>query len=378
MDARAYLGKILRTREEVAAFLKEDFQGGYDLPNRGWTYDAELGWVLRDAIREDGVDGSKTFYHYEPTGCRKRVHFAEKEARMHTYGNSFTHCDQVSDGETWQEYLAAHLQEPIENYGIGGYSVYQAYRRMLKVEAEHPAEYIVLNIWDDDNFRNLDSWRAIRFGRKTSCGYTLPHLRVDLAEDAVEEIDNLCPAPRDIYNLCDVDWALETFSDDPVLKVVLAQGEARTPELAEAVPVSFGIPFDGKGTPDADDLKKIHTRAALRATRFVLEKTEDFVRQTGKKLFVILSYSRGGVLSALKGKPAWDQELVDFLKTRDYPFVDLREYHKAELEGFRLDAETYLNRYYIGHYAPAGNFFFAQKLKNHIVEWLHPRPLPYA
>lgn len=94
-----------------------------DLINRGWTYDSELGWVLSDSVRSDGIDGSSTFYHYEwttgpRTGCRKLVNAAGRRSRIHTYGDSFTHCDQVSDAETWQEYLAAHLQEPVENYGV--------------------------------------------------------------------------------------------------------------------------------------------------------------------------------------------------------------------------------------------------------------------
>ena len=172
-----------------------------DLVNRGWTYNSELGWVLCDSIRSDGIDGSSTFYHYEwnsvslpvslslpglfyvclsaslcsvvsadcvvqgpRTGCRKLVNTAGRQCRIHTYGDSFTHCDQVSDAETWQEYLAAHLQEPVENYGVGGYSVYQAYLRMRSVEATHPARYVVLNVWDDDSFRNIDAWRTIRFG----------------------------------------------------------------------------------------------------------------------------------------------------------------------------------------------------------------------
>lgn len=139
MNARKYLEQhCLRSQESIDAFLKLDYHQRYDTQGYGWTYDVEVGWVLVDSVRADGIDGSNTFYHYEPTGCRRRINFPEKEARIHTYGNSFTHCDQVSDGETWQEYLAAHLQEPIENYGIGGYSVYQAYRRMLKVEKDHP------------------------------------------------------------------------------------------------------------------------------------------------------------------------------------------------------------------------------------------------
>ena len=380
MDARTYLEKCIRTPEEIEVFLKSDYQGGYDTVNRGWTYDPDVGWVLVDSIRHDGIDGSKTFYHYEPSGCRRRVNFSEKEARVHTYGDSFTHCDQVSDGETWQEYLAAHLQEPVENYGIGGYSVYQAYRRMLKVEKDHPAEYIILNVWDDDNFRNLDTWRTIRSGRKAPCGYTLPHLHVDLSADTVEERENLCPCADDIYHLADIDWVTETFSDDPVLKAVLAlhekgEGTALRPT---AVPLNVGFGVGGGGGREATDLVALHAKAALRATRFVVEKAEEFVRQTDRKLLVILSYSSPGIRAALNGEPAWDRELVDFLKARDTPFLDLRDYHVEEFGHFNFDADTYLKRYYNGHYAPAGNFFFAQRIKDAIVEWMEPKPLPYA
>ena len=94
-------------------------------------------------------------------------------------------------------------------------------------------------------------------------------------------------------------------------------------------------------------------------------------------MLVVLSYSGGGILRALRGEPTWDQELVDFLHTRDYPFIDLRQNHLAEFNRFDLDPETYIARYYIGHYAPAGNFFFAQALKDAFVEWLDPVPLPY-
>ena len=71
------------------------------------------------------------------------------------------------------------------NYGIGGHSVYQAYRRMLIVERDYPAEYVILNVWDDDHFRNLDAWRSIRMGRQGR--FTLPHLRVNLESGTVAE-----------------------------------------------------------------------------------------------------------------------------------------------------------------------------------------------
>ena len=60
--------------------------------------------------------------------------YAGRPCRINTYGDSFTQCHQVSDAETWQEYLAGHLGEPIRNFGMGGYGVYQAYRRMVREE----------------------------------------------------------------------------------------------------------------------------------------------------------------------------------------------------------------------------------------------------
>ena len=80
------------------------------------------------------MDGSATISTVQPNGARTAHLYVERTCRINTYGDSFTQCHQVSDGETWQEYLAGHLGEPIRNFGMGGYGVYQAYRRMLREE----------------------------------------------------------------------------------------------------------------------------------------------------------------------------------------------------------------------------------------------------
>jgi len=376
--ARDYLRSLMPSRKQVEDFIRGR-QGPEKLSrNQGWTFDPDLGWVLCDSVRPRSVDGSKGFYHYERDGARKVVNFPHKPCRIHTYGNSFTHCDQVSDGETWQEYLAAHLQEPIRNYGVGGYGVYQAYRRMLKVEKESPAEYIILNIWDDDHFRNLDSWRSIRFGHRTSCGFTLPYLSVNVKHDRCEQIENTCRKPEDVYKLCDENFVWKTFKDDPVLWVVLAtrMAEKAPPELVEHTADSFGIAAE-----DILDVKqrirKIHTEAALYATRNIVLWTEQFVKETGKKLMLILSFGQGNIARDLRGMARFDQSFVDWLKDKPYPVMDMRDFFRADFRQFKLDVSAYLKRYYIGHHNPAGNFFTAWAIKHRVVEWLDPPPLPY-
>ena len=64
------------------------------------------------------------------------INYSDEECRIASYGDSFTQCHQVSDGETWQETLAAHIGEPIRNFGVGGYGVYQAYLRLRRTELD--------------------------------------------------------------------------------------------------------------------------------------------------------------------------------------------------------------------------------------------------
>jgi len=367
------------TRATVDSFLSGK-QGPEKLSrNSGWVFDADLGWALCDATRLDGVDKSRTFYHYEADGARKVVNFPDRACRIHTYGDSFTHCDQVSDGETWQEYLAAHLQEPIRNFGVGGYSAYQAYCRIRKVEEKYPAKYIILNIFDDDHYRNLDSLRSIRLGRKINDGFTLPYLRVDVARGRCQEVPNLLRTPEDVYRLCDEKFVYQTFKDDPVLRLALAGADKKpAPEQIESIAAGFGIPKEQLTESDAArQIEKIHTRAALLATKHVVTLAETYTTKTGKKLLIVLSFNQRNVRDALEGKPRFDQELIDWLNDRPYPVIDMRDAFRREFAQFKCDISTFLARYYHGHHSPLGNFFTAWALKDALVKWLEPAPLPY-
>jgi hypothetical protein len=83
-------------------------------------FDPEVGYVLGNYLPHDGMDNSSTISTSQVVGGPRRRFIHRQTLRINTYGNSFTQCHQVSDGETWQEYLAAHLGEPIRNFGMGG------------------------------------------------------------------------------------------------------------------------------------------------------------------------------------------------------------------------------------------------------------------
>ncbi len=379
MTPREYLESIMPTRDMVDHFVKSHDASLHVPPelaqimcnNAQSAFDPEIGWVVCDGFRGGSVNDSKGFYTYDADGARHVVNYADRPCRVHTYGNSFTHCDQVSNGETWQEYLAAHLLEPIRNYGIGGHSVYQAYRRMLRVEAEYPAEYIVLNVWDDDHFRNLDAWRSIRMNRQGR--FTLPYLRVNLEAGTFEECENLCQTPEEMYRLCNADWVWETFKDDPVLHAVMAR--RGTTDSAQVM--AKGLGGDLRNARSDSEAYVMHTEAALFATRCVIEMAEKFVKEKGKKLLILLSFGKRHVVEALENKSLFDQTFLNWLAAKDLPVIDLRDAFGKAFATSKLDADAFLDPYYIGHHTPLGNFFFAWAIKEKMVDWLNPKPLPY-
>ena len=380
-EARAYLKNIMYTREQL-----EDWIAGR--ATLGESYDGGLGWLLADRRVKHGVDGSISTYRY--SGARQTIMYRDNLCRINTYGNSFTHCDQVSDGETWQEVLAAHLCEPIRNFGIGGYSVYQAYLRMKREETRTPARYIIFNIYDDDHYRNLHSWRNIRLAYTTEMwpavvGSTMPYVKVNPATGRFAEFDNPCPTPESVLKMSDPDWVFDRFKDDFVLRIILAQRQAvsGSPEAAYGLIEQLGQEHGLEVSVDSpEELKetaqRLYTRAALFATMRIVEKIEQFAAAQQKRLLFVLSYGQRRTGEALATGVRFDQVLLDFLKQKRLPHVDLMEAHQKEFARFKLSVEEYIARYWISHYNPRGNFFQAFAIKDKLVELLDPKPASYS
>ena len=384
MTVRDFLGKLAYTREDVSIFL--------DPAQRNWAkFDPVMGYLLQDGVLHDGVDGARTVLSFGTAGERKTINFASRPCRINTYGDSFTQGHQVSDGETWQEYLAAHFGEPVRNFGIGGYGVYQAYRRMLREEATpSAAEYLVLNIWGlDDHLRSIDSWRWLRFGeswrtrpehRHMFHGNPWAHVRLDPRSGRLVELQNPYPTPGSLYKLCDNDYVYETFRDDLIVKLLLAQRKGAGVNLKEleALAAWLNVRAD-LSSPDAvaETARAVHVEYALRAGMHVVEKARAFALEKKKKLLVLLSYDSGTVRRACEGLPRPDDSFVGFLRDKKILFVDVLAKHVEDFKTFRLSPQEYISRYFIGHYKPVGNHFFAFAIKDAVAAWLDPKPVAY-
>ena len=223
-------------------------------------FDPELGYILNNNLSRDGIAGSRTIQTVDPHGARCRGPYANLPCRINTYGDSFTQCAQVSDYETWQAYLAGHLGEPIRNWGVGGFGVYQAYRRLLRTErGDDGAEYVLLYLWGDDHHRSLlrcrhaliQRWWDSRGGRAFHGNFWC-HLEMDLDSGKLVDVENLLPTPESLYRMCDPDFMVEALRSDLMLQLsAYCQGMIDDVDLAAARRLAevLGFPTPVGDTP---------------------------------------------------------------------------------------------------------------------------------
>ena len=118
---------------------------------------------------------------------------------------------------------------------------------------------------------------------------------------------------------------------------------------------------------------------------YIIEKVKAFTEKQQKKLLVLLSYPGPSVSQVCSGIDRDDAGYMDwhprkfreFLQEKKIRFLDSMDKHIEDFQTFKLTPDQYMTRYYIGHYNPKGNHFFAYAVKDEFVNWLQPKPPTY-
>lgn len=121
-------------------------------PSLGWCVgpDADVGGGYSSDSRGVRRASGRSYADDPPPGI----------VRIVTVGDSFTHGDEVRDGETWQAGLE-RLDPGLEvlNLGVGGYGTDQAFLRWRRDGRVRRGHVSVLGIWPEDICRNLNVCR---------------------------------------------------------------------------------------------------------------------------------------------------------------------------------------------------------------------------
>jgi hypothetical protein len=204
---------------------------------------------------------------------------------------------------------------------------------------------------------------------------------MDLGTGRFVEKDNLLPTRQSLYHMTDPQWMVDHLQDDLALELyAFSSGYIRDldrePITKLAARLEFPIDWGRESALQAQ-ASGLLDRYSLRATQYVLEKAREFARQKGKKLLVVLFDPYRAMAEMKRSGTRYDQPIVDYLVREKVDYFDMNEVHLRDFQKYNLPYDEYLKQYFIGHYNPRGNHFFAYSIKDKVVQWLDPKPITY-
>ena len=138
-----------------------DIDNDYIVEYMTKAYDEHLGWNTRplSSVTHKNAAGVDWVANYNETGARMPC-VATDETLFASYGDSYTHGDGVEDDATWQCVMEDPLQKKVNNFGVAGFGVVQAFIKMKgHWEKGLIAPTTLLVIYTDDIRRALNSYR---------------------------------------------------------------------------------------------------------------------------------------------------------------------------------------------------------------------------
>jgi hypothetical protein len=205
---------------------------------------------------------------------------------------------------------------------------------------------------------------------------------MDLATGQFVERENLLPTPASLYRMTDPEWMYQNLRSDLALQMHLfLRGSVEEVDWPALQRLMEWLALEPPDRSTAESARR-SVRVALdkygfAATKYILRKAREFTEQRGKKLLIVLLDPSRVVRAMIESGTRYDQEIVDFLTEEQFLYFDMNLVHVNDYAKFRLSLDEYMKRYFIFHYNPTGNHFFAYSIKDTIVEWLDPKPITY-
>jgi len=125
-------------------------------------FDPELGWKIK--VNGDHNNG---FYKSNSFGFRSSREYSpaptRKILRIITYGDSFTHCDDVDNGSTWQNHMELKGENiEVLNFGVMGYGTDQALIHFRNTAARWKPAVAIMGFMVDNIARNINRFPPFR------------------------------------------------------------------------------------------------------------------------------------------------------------------------------------------------------------------------
>ena len=321
-------------------------------PMLGWSIKPNGFWQDLYRANSKGIRANKE-YQFFPD---------EKIIRVATFGDSFTHGEEVKNDDTWQEQLNRrdHNLEVI-NFGVGGYGLDQAFLR-YKTEGKiyHP-RIVLIGFMQENINRTVNVFRPFY-----TEGIPLTKPRFILQNDALI----LLPNPLTELTAC-----RELLNNPAPLLSQLGENDFHFSVRNKASFFDFSPSFRINKLVYQTLYKRYYDKSIYK-NGYLNPKAEAFV--ISRKLFdefyaeaqrnnslpiIVLFPCREDIYRYFKNKTKIYAPLIDYYVSQHYRFIDLLDAFEKYAQSVPLK-----DLFMQDHYSPLGNSIVAQFMLDYLKE----------
>jgi hypothetical protein len=287
-------------------------------PVLGWDYPPDLIYQDRQNVR----------YTHGPLGERITC-TSFPQTLISAYGDSFVHCDEVEDRETWETYLAEKIHSNVLNFGVGGYAPDQAYLKYVELGAKAPTPIVILGALPENINRVVNVFRTF-YNFDDPLGLTKPrfiHRRTgsELLSNPIASRDELVKLedPHFIASIGENDyWYQRSLKLPPVrfpytysaIQWRAVIGRKIRESISRQIPY-YVAPVFAENLYDEDE--------PLATMCEVLDRFVQTARERGSVPVIALMAHTDFIKEILECGTSRYAPLVRHLRTKKYYFVDL-------------------------------------------------------
>jgi len=315
--------------------------------------DLLLGWTIRPS-------GQNGLYHANKQGLRGAVEYQKEppdgRRRIATFGDSFTHCDEVRDDETWQHFLQqSDSALEVLNFGVGGYGLDQAYLRYLSERDKFNSDVVFIGYMTDDIFRHENIFRPF-VTAQTGLPLGKPHFI--LRDDSLIHVENPFPDSASYKLLLRNPQKMLATAGEYDHYYQLSQKSGHLDFLAFVRLAKIGVEKIESRLKSLQTRKGIYREesTALALTNAILHQFYESVKEDGAMPYILFFPNLRDVKEFRKLGERPYQTVLDYCDRIQLSYIDL-------LDAFvNIESDEELESFFDNHYSAKGNRLVAREL----------------
>ncbi len=332
-------------------------------------YSSVMGWT----IKKNGeflVDCNKKLYKSNSSGIRSSREYDSVPPagvlRISTYGDSYTHGDDVSNDETWQAVMEK-LDPSMEvlNFGVWGYGLDQALLRYQNEGAQYKPHVVFIGFMTRDILRHVNNFRPF-YSENSDIPLTKPRFSIEddgllLIPNPISELEDyrrLLNKPSDVLPGIGVNdyyypkrYHSSVFDFSPTVRLIrLIIGKLRGGN-------SHKMDFVADGYFDTSS-------EAYRITVQIFDRFYQEALKNDSIPIILIFPTVGDMLTYKKDKIKVYAPLLSYFDSRNYRYIDLMDaFEEVDVNKINDDRCTALSK----HYSPLANKIVGEYIYQYII-----------